>query len=346
MKKLSIITVMLVLLGGGLWLFNNDSFSPDGKSETNTAILPKLEIQELSSIFIKGKDGTVELVKEQEDRWKVKNLNYEADTQKIRNLLLKLMRVKRGDIVTKNPAQYSLFELTDLTADQKENSTAGAVLSLRREGGPPLLSLVLGKSRNGGAGQYIRYSDQPAVYVIPEKIWLDFQNDNWLNKTIVDIDGKKRVKKMTLNQAGKIFSFEREKADSEWKTHQSGKTGKLNQSEITSLSGLLNGLNFSKILPANTSQVKTGRQKLAYFTAELFDGRVFKLTLGEKKVKDDGTHYCTVEMDLRKNMTDKLFKQEVQSFNQRSNPWLYGLGSWQADKFLKKRSEFINKEKK
>jgi len=345
MKKLFIITSMFILLGGGLWLLNTDTFLPNEESKSESPILSGIDTHELSSIFIKRKNETVELVKEREGLWKVKALNYEANTQKIRKLLLKLMEVKRGDVVTKDPDQYSRFKLEDSATKRPEGTAAGDVLTLRRKEGTPLLNLVLGKKRSGGAGQYIRYIGQPAVYVIPEKIWLDSQNDSWLNKNIFDIDSKKLVKTMAFKQDKKIFSFEREKAESAWKTKKSGKTEKLNQNEITSLSELLKDLDFSKILPADTSPAKTGRQKLAFFAVTLFDGRIFKMTIGEDEVKDDNVYYCTVEMDLKKSMTDKSLEKVVYSFNKRSKPWIYALDSWQGKQFLKQRSDFYKERK-
>ena len=49
-------------------------------------------------------------------------------------------------------------------------------------------------------------------------------------------------------------------------------------------------------------------------------------------------------MRLREGLTDESFQNEVEHFNKRSNPWLYGLSSYVGENFLKKRSDLITSE--
>ena len=98
---------------------------------------------------------------------------------------------------------------------------------------------------------------------------------------------------------------------------------------------------FYKIVPNDTPVSQSARDQLSYFTAELFDGRIFRLDIGSKAGPDDNFYYANVEMDLRADVTDDTLKKEVEAFNQRSKSRLYAFNNWVGTKFVKKLSDLL-----
>lgn len=347
LKKLSLVTGVLVILGVALWFAQGNMSSTSGSS-TNETILAKLDTEKLARVTIQSDaKKKVELVKGSEEQWVVKGMNYEADPKKLQELFLKLLDTKLGEKVTDQAKHHARFHLVHVkeNQDQWEAEKTGKLLTLNGKEGSPILEILLGKSRSEKLGQYIRYAHQPAVYLITEDIRVGSEENDWLNTSITDFDGDKLVKTLELQHAGAVFRFVREKEGEEWKAQGELETEEINPSAVQSLGNALRFLSFEKIVPMDTSVTEVGRETLAYYTAELFDGRIVKANVGATKVADGENYYLAIEMTLRDGVTEADLKEQVDAFNQRSKPWLYGLKSWIGERFLKGRDDLIVKKK-
>ncbi len=346
LQKLSIVTGILVVLSAVLWFSGTDSSSTIGQPKENVTVLSELDTQKLSSVLIQGSDKATELVKDADLQWKVKSLNYDADSQKIQELLVQLLKVKLGDRVTEKTEHHARFQLVHLNDNnnQWDEQKTGKLLHLKGADGATLLEILLGKNRSEKSGyrqgQYIRYADQPAVYLIPENIDLDVVDEDWLDNEIINLKGDEHFKTLELQRSTEVFRFMREKEKENWSV-EGLETEQLNQNAVKSLSNALENLTFEKFVPVDTPVEKTGRQELTHYTAELFDGRVVRFSIGEQEVTEDNYYYVAIEMDLTESASDATRQKEVEAFNQRSKPWLYAVSSWIGKRFLKQRSDLI-----
>ncbi|MBF0287714.1 MAG: DUF4340 domain-containing protein [SAR324 cluster bacterium] len=350
LQKLSIVAGILVMLSVVLWFVGTDSSSTVGQPKQNVTILSELDTQKLFRIDIQGSKDKVGLVKGTDLRWKVEGMNYDADSKKIQELLVQLLKVKLGDKVTEKVEHHARFQLIHLkdNNNQWEEQKTGKLLHLKGPEGTTLLEILLGKNRSEKSGsqqgQYIRYADKPAVYLIAENIDLDVTGEDWLDTEIMDLKGSDLFKTIELQRTTEIFRFMRKTAQDEWSA-EGLKKEKLNQTAIQSMSNALENLTFDNIVPMNTPVEKTGRQELTYYVVELFDGRIVRLSVGEREAGEEKNYYVAVEMDLGKDVNDETLKGEVQEFNQRSKPWLYSVSSWVGQRFLKQRSDLITDDK-
>ena len=344
LKKLSLVTAVLVILGVALW-FAQGKFSSTSDGAENQTILSSLDTEKLSSVLIQSDaEQKVELIKDSNGQWWVKGANYAADSQKIRELFLKLLDTKLGEEVTDQAKHHARFHLVHVQENQAqwEAEKTGTLLVLNSQEGTPVLELLLGKPRQENRGQYIRYANQPAVYLIGEDIQAEPDDAEWINTTLTNIDAD-TVKGVELKKDGETFQFVREKEGDSWQAQGVLENETLNESTVQTLANALQYLEFDNLLAADTAASQTGREAVVDYVAELFDGRLVKIQIGETAAEEDN-YYLTIEMALPQGVTDEALQAQVEAFNQRSKPWLYGVQSWIGDRFLKGRDDLIVKE--
>ncbi len=348
LKKLSIVTGIIVVVGLALWYAQGRVSS---SSVENKRILSNLDTKQLAGIVIQNDEQRkAELFKSKDDQWRVQGLNYEADADKIHDLLLQLLDTKLGEKVTEQTKHHSRFHLLQVNENngQWQKEKTGKRLLLRGKEGGPLLDILLGKSRSERqgfkVGQYLRFAGDSAVYLVAESIAAEAEESAWLNTSIVDIQGDEMVKAVEIRHAEEIFRFVRETIETEWKSEGMVEQGKMDQNAIGSLGNAMRGLRFDKIVPVGTPVEETGREQLTYYTAELFDGRIVRVNIGEREIEEGNHYYLAIDMALRDDIRDEGLQQQIEEFNARSKSWLYGVQSWYGERFLEKRLDLIIKD--
>ena len=348
LQKLSVVTGIIVIVGVALWYAQGRIPSTGAKDER---ILSKLNTNQLLGIVIQNDEqGKVELFKSTNDQWRVKGFDYEADAEKIQDLLLQLLDTKLGEKVTEKTKHHTRFHLVHVSENngQWQKEKTGKLLLLKGKEGDHLLEILLGKSRSDRQGfkdgQYLRYAGDSAVYLVADNIDASVEDSAWLDTSIVDIQGDELVKALELQHDGEVFRFFREKKEAEWKSEGVMEQQKIDQNAIRFLSNAMWDLRFDKIVPVETPVKETGREKLAHYTAELFDGRIVRINIGVREIEEESHHYLSIEMELPDDIQDEGLRQKIEEFNARAKTWLYGVQSWYGKRFLKKRSDLIGKE--
>ncbi len=349
LQKLSIVTGILVVLGGVLWFTQNPSSNENGNTKTNLPVLAELDSQKLASVEIQAGAQKIELTKDPNGIWLVRSKNYVADPQAIRELLLKLVEVRLGDPITENAKHHERFRLVHIkdNNNQWDEEKTGSLILLKNQDGSNSLELILGKDRDSGEGQYVRYADDAVVYLLPETISLETEIDDWLDTSIADVDGEKLAKSLELKRGETLVKLDREKEEADWTGSDLTESETIEASEVDSLSSALKDLNFAEIAPADKPAADLGRETLSHFTMELFDGRIYQVSVGEKQAGTDNLYYyLAIQMDLRDDVTDESLKTEVAQFNKKTASWLYGLSAWVGKRFLKERTDLIKNDQK
>ncbi len=348
LQKLSIVTGIIVIVGVALWYAQGRIPSTGVK---DTKILSELNTNQLVGIVIQNEEqGKVELFKSMNDQWRVRSFDYEADEEKIQDLLLQLLDTSLGEKVTEKTKHHTRFHLVHVTENngQWQKEKTGKLLLLRGKEGDLLLEILLGKSRSDRQGfkdgQYLRYAGDSAVYLVADNIDAEVVDSAWLDKSIVDIQGDEWVKAMELQHAGEVLRFFREKKEAEWKSEGMMEQEKMDQDAIRFLSNAMWDLRFDKIVPVETPVEETGREKLAHYSAELFDGRIVRINIGVREIEEESHHYLAIEMELRDDIQDEGLRQKIEEFNTRAKSWLYGVQSWYGKRFLKNRSDLMVKD--
>jgi len=194
-KPLLLITLVIFITGTGLYYLKDQTnyLNSPISAVGGQKLLEKLDTKALNKINIQVEGIALSLLQLQGGGWQEQSLSYAADTQPIQDLLLNLSQIRLGDLVTNNPDHHERFRLLSPPEKLEEwtkERHADSVTLLHGDGSL-ILSLLLGKERSNGEGQYIRHAGSDKVYLIPERLSVDSAVDDWLKKDLLALESAK-----------------------------------------------------------------------------------------------------------------------------------------------------------
>jgi hypothetical protein len=258
----------LALFTAGVVLFQK--FGPSEKQNTPRPLSENLPLNEIERISIEKEAQKVLLVRNGNGGWNIENDNsFVADAGKISRLLDTVTSAKIERTVTKraeNPDEFGL-------------GSRAAKISFEAKG-KSVLSMVLGESRSGG-GQYFKFAEPDAVYLLSSGIRPELEFDGWAFKTLVKIS-KKDVRSVQWedgrNLSAKVVYSRAKEAD---KFELSPAKAAVSEEKFTKLLDRLENLSFEKRKPRSdksaTDSLNSPERKI---TLKLFDGRLVTLLSG------------------------------------------------------------------
>jgi hypothetical protein len=173
LKQIAVGLLVLVLLWGGLKLFNKTS-------DTTTAkfALPAITAGDVDTIRISGSGDTLVLAQHGADAWSVNGMD--ASLPAVNDLLGSLKGITVGELVAQSATSHK-----DLGVD----STSGKHLVISK-GAKTLVNLIVGDHGPGFEGVYVRRPAENAVYLIPGNLGnsVDKGLDDWRNRTVAKVD--------------------------------------------------------------------------------------------------------------------------------------------------------------
>ena len=169
-------------------------------------------------------------------------------------------------------------------------------MSLLRGDDSSLLEILLGKSREQGSGQYLRYADSDEVYLLPDTLDIDTDPNDWLNKELTSLDEKMIQKLDFQNSSDSDFTLSYDNQSNSWSMSDSPEA-ELKEDEINDVLKRLQELSFTKILTGELSDNSTGRTQLTNLEATLADGKIYALQIGENE-NPEGNHVMSLRLSL------------------------------------------------
>ena len=343
-KPLFLITFLLLIFGGGLFIYQDQTnyTKPQNSNFGRQKLLEQLDTKALYQIKIQEEGSVVSLLQLQGGGWREQSLDYDADILPIQDLLLNLSQIRLGDLVTNNPDHHARFQLLappekleEWNKDRHANS-----ITLLRGDGTLILSLLLGKERIKGEGQYVRHTGSDKIYLIPEQLTVDSAVEDWLKKDLLSLESKQIASLKLENGKDISFSVSRESAETDWKS--ANENANLPDSErITKALDRLSGLSFSKLLKKDFAPEELEGSDNAEETllVSLFDGRIFTLNLQKNDVSYEN-YILTMRMGILQgasesaNAEDSIIRQEMDVFNKRVNGRFFEISSWVGKELL------------
>ncbi len=299
LKPLAFITLGLCVIGLFLFLYQEDPGSSE-VYKSGELLLEKLDTKNLSKIRIRGDGASIDLKQLQGGGWKEMSWDYEVDQQAVQDLLLELTEIRLGDLVTDKPDHHMRFRLLtppSASADW-DDSKHGVSLTLFSGEDTMMLDLLLGKTREQGLGQYMRYADMAEVFLLPDNIRVDTDINDWLEKSLLSVTESQVSNIHMLRGDGDSFILERDSSTSSWRLRDDNMTAPL-KDKVQTITQRLEDLSFSRLLEPELSDIETGREQLATLTVTLVDGRIYTLTLGENETAD-GNYSIALRMSIHR----------------------------------------------
>ncbi len=181
------ITAVAVVLAG-IAVFSQprlETSYPQGIS-----LLPNLvqQAEHLKTVVIRQKGETISLDREG-GAWRARERHgFEADSEKVANLLIALARMTKIEGKTSDPARYARLEVED----PKDATAASRQITLIDDTGKQVGDIVLGKRQYNmgtqGNNTYVRLSGDPQVWLASGEVEDSATGvSGWLKKDVIDI---------------------------------------------------------------------------------------------------------------------------------------------------------------
>ena len=154
------------------------------------SILPNLvqQAEHLKTVVIRQKGEIISLDREG-GAWRARERHgFEADSEKVANLLIALARMTKLEGKTKDPARYARLEVED----PKDADAASRQVTLIDDAGKQLADVVLGKRQfnmgTQGNNTYVRLAGDPQVWLASGEVDDSATGvSSWLKKDVIDV---------------------------------------------------------------------------------------------------------------------------------------------------------------
>ena len=339
-KPLFFATFILVIIGGILYFYQGNFVSTkSGNSNSfGQKLLEDLDTKALSKITIRGEDSFVSLVQLKGGGWLEESFKYEAESSQIQDLLLKLYQTKLGDLVSNNANHHKRFKLVAApeNVERWDKDVYGESVTLLKGDGTIILSFLIGKNRKSGQGQYIRYNGSNKVFLIPERLNINTNPNDWLDKKLLELE-EKDVKNIKIKSNSEIkLNINRKTFNDPWLTK--GETIMPSEEKIQNVLDKLSSLSFSKILERQITNEKELNPSEKTLLITLFDGRLFTIKIIKNNIANEN-YILSLRMGILQDSSgkkeiDEKVRIEMESFNKKMNGRFFIISSWEGKNLL------------
>lgn len=352
LKVMSIVTGILLVVAVSGVIIERLGGGGAKPGRVGAYLMENVDMSKAGSIHVLSDEGEVNLIFA-DGKWLVREQDqFPAGPKKIQAFLFRLTRSKIEHKVTENPAK--LAELGLLTVGENdgkfEKEKTATVFTIKDQSGKRIYQLLIGTDRRQGAGmqqsaggQFVRFADSTAAYLIPNPLFLERISKDWLRPRIFDFEHKKQFSKFRIRQPGKKdVVFTRKDAGSPWLMAGADAT-LLDKDEVDNLALRIGDIEVSLVAGRDKSEKDLGLERKAVIEINTFDKRAYRMEVG-LKIADKEYRYAKFTAALDGSVRDEALKQAVSVFNDEFAKRRIGIYDWEAQQLLKTAKDlFKNK---
>ncbi len=181
------------------------------------SILPNLvqQAEKLKTVVIRQKGETISLDREG-GAWRARERHgFEADSEKVANLLIALARMNKIEGKTKDPARYARLEVEE----PKDADAASRQVTLIDDTGKTIADVVLGKRQYNmgtqGNNTYVRLAGDPQVWLASGEVDDSATGvSGWLKRDVIDIPSQQVARVTVTHPNGEKVVAKRQPVES------------------------------------------------------------------------------------------------------------------------------------
>ena len=367
-----LLAALVVLLAAGLLLMRSQQSAwKPGDSRIGQRLMPGLKLEDVATVSIRDPDATLTLAR-REGGWRVKErADFPADADRVRELLLRLVKLKVVQTEAVAEAQRARLQLLEPGAAQEG---AGTRIELKDGGGAVLARLLLGKKVTamvaGAAfgpetgvptGRYAMTGDESGTVVLVSEALAqaEAKPGSWLSKELIRVERAKSIS--ASGPDGKQrFAVSRDSEASDWKLAGGGKP---DPGRVQDVASALASLSLADV-GAEPAKADTGLDRAVVVKARTFDELAYTIRIGAK-ARDD-RYYAAIsasgdppaarsagkgESAEEKAKQDKTFEERRAKLAERLahekalERWTYLVPGSSIEPLLRERAQFLPEKK-
>ncbi len=367
-----LLAALVVLLAAGLLLMRSQQSAwKPGDSRIGQRLMPGLKLEDVATVSIRDPDATLTLAR-REGGWRVKErADFPADADRVRELLLRLVKLKVVQTEAVAEAQRARLQLLEPGAAQEG---AGTRIELKDGGGAVLARLLLGKKVTamvaGAAfgpetgvptGRYAMTGDESGTVVLVSEALAqaEAKPGSWLSKELIRVERAKSIS--ASGPDGKQrFAVSRDSEASDWKLAGGGKP---DPGRVQDVASALASLSLADVV-AEPAKADTGLDRAVVVKARTFDELAYTIRIGAK-ARDD-RYYAAIsasgdppaarsagkgESAEEKAKQDKTFEERRAKLAERLahekalERWTYLVPGSSIEPLLRERAQFLPEKK-
>ena len=364
-------TFLILLVATGLllafWFFHFGKDEHTGQVKMGDKLFADLPVNAVTTVTIVDSENRVVLVKG-DKVWQVEDrVGYPADFDQLRELVVKLSRLKIGRSFS--ASTESLIRLSLMAPSATDTSSTGKQITLTDASGTILADVILGQSRETdsgeGGGQYLKKGDADTVFLVDGSFrFLKTEPAQWLKKEILNVNAEevKSVSCYTGDARTPVYTLLRpDRGEMARMTPvPPGRTA--DPAKIDQVLDALAPLTLDDVQAADGKLAvqESAWPRLVY---DLYDGRQISIF-----PTFDGKESYTLRVTAEDSMTptqaasapesqpvDEKTKAEetaaptpksAQQLNEALSPWVFSIKKWQFDSFITQPGALLEEVKK
>ncbi|MBW1682236.1 MAG: DUF4340 domain-containing protein [Deltaproteobacteria bacterium] len=367
MKTRTLITLLAVLaalvIAGTLVQRRTDR--PGSGDDLGTPLFRGLTMERVEAVVLSGPKGAVSLKKTPAGWVVVERGGYPAAFGKISDLARRLRDAKVGRRFNASAETLDRLALRGPDESDAPEEARAIRVALKDDKGTLIAGLLVGRMREGGpekrlrGGRYVRLDGEREVCLVDQEFrGLSTNPAAWLKKELVRVPAEEVRSITCLENTGgpALFRVERREKGKDLELMGLGKGQRAQKASLNRLGSALSSLRLQDVLASPEPSVAEDFSRTPVLEYRLFDGKVYRVRRVREGSKNNARDLLRMEVayeppavvdeqgkDKGRHRSPEENVLEARQENARLSPWVFVVGKWQADAFMTRKTDLLEK---
>lgn len=281
----AVLVALLVVLGGAALLLHREEAEkkPTVVASLGQPVLPGLPVSEVAAIALRDAGGTLTLERSGEEWRLAEREGFPADTDRVREFVLKLAELKIGQLDPAGEADRKRLQLDD----------SGTRVELRDAQGKTLAALVVGRKyfrkepedpvKALADGRFVARAEQPeTAYIVADALaQASVRSADWILRTGVSAEKIRALE--SRPPQGESWRIERPREDADWTLVGARAGEKLEITRANAAFYSLTNLDLADVAPKDLPAAAAGLDRPHVLVAHTFEGLTYTFRIGRRE---------------------------------------------------------------
>lgn len=349
-QKLAILALAAALMVGVAVMLNSTPNGPNEEQTQSSYLILGLDLSQIAKIVVGKGDEPVTLVRQDKGFVIAEKSDYSANNKQINTLLTDCMDIQTTELVSQSKDNHSDLGVTEEKAKD--------MVKFYQADGTLLTGVIIGNSKKGGSGTYVRRIDSDKVYLTSKAPYIRKRALDYMEQTLISLT-KDDIESVQVKLPDVEYTITDDPNNGlQLSPLPEGRTFK--SSDTRSVLNALTGLRFNDVQPKSTADMDFDNPQYRY-QCRLKDSTVYTLKIISKEDKyyvngiSEYTDKTGVKVDRTKQDSEEelkakeailLAQEKALKFSKRHSPWVYEIPEYKAKYLIKSIDDLLAEPEK